>query len=51
MIVGVVCVLVTPLPAKLKKLPEHPQSVDQCGRFEKNLDMEDSGRITSFESI
>jgi hypothetical protein len=50
MIGGMVCVLVTPLPAKLKKLPES-QSVERCGRFRKDLDVEDSGSVTSFASI
>jgi hypothetical protein len=38
-------------PAKLKQLPEHSQSVEQCGSFKKNLDVEGSGSITSFEGI
>jgi hypothetical protein len=51
MIAGVVCVSVTPLPAKVKKLPEHSQSVELYGKFMKNLDVEGSGSIMSFNSI
>jgi hypothetical protein len=34
------------LLAKLKKLPEHSQSVERCGRFEKDLNVEGCGSIT-----
>jgi hypothetical protein len=50
MMADVVCLSVTPLPAKLKKLPEYSQSVEGSGRFKKDLDVEGSGSITSFES-
>jgi hypothetical protein len=51
MIAGVVCVSVNPIGAKLKELPEHSQSVEWCGRFRKDLDVEGSGSIMSFKSI
>jgi hypothetical protein len=51
MIAAVVCVSVTPPPAKLKKLPEHSQSVERCGKSGKDLEVEGSGSITSFEGI
>jgi hypothetical protein len=37
-------------PAKLKKLPEHSQSVELFVMFGKDLDIEGSGSITSSES-
>jgi hypothetical protein len=48
---GMVRVLVTPLPAKLKKHPEHSQSLERCRKFEKDVDVEGSESITSFKSI
>jgi hypothetical protein len=37
--------------AELKKLPEHSQSVEGCGRSRNDMDEEDSGSIMSFGGI
>jgi hypothetical protein len=47
MIPGVICVSVTPPTSQLKKLTEHSQLLERCGRLGRDLDVEGSGSITS----
>jgi hypothetical protein len=49
-IAGVVYQLLIP-PAQVKKPPEHSRPVERCGKYEKDLETEGSGSITSFGNI
>jgi hypothetical protein len=50
MIAGVVYQLLIP-PTQVKKLPEHSRPLERWGTYEKDLDTEGSGSITSSGNI
>jgi hypothetical protein len=46
-IAGAVCVRYSSHQPRVKKLPEQSQSVERCGRYRKDQDVEGPGSITS----